>query len=213
MCNTKASSSCAYFFFDSRNADKGLLLYENLLRSLLSQLSYRYGKIPGAVKDAYEAHSNGREQPSIKSLEHTLRLVIEGFNDVYIMIDSLDECGDRTELLRWIKAMASGNSQGLHILITSRPEPYITSRLELISSIQYVHIQGLALDQDIVIYLDERLSVINRWGEKTRALIKDTLTGGADGMYVATEHPAQKQLTADIGSDGSRCRWTVYNIA
>lgn len=157
-------------------------MYENLLRSLLSQLCYSYGETPGAVEDAFVAHRNGREQPSIRSLEQVLRLVVGEFDDVYIIIDALNECGDRTELLQWIKWTANWSPKNLHLLLTSRPEPYITSRLELIPGVQIVRIQGLALEQDIGFYLDKRLSVIDRWGEKTQRLIKLTLMRGADGM-------------------------------
>lgn len=186
ICRANPLSGYAYFFFDSRNADKGLILSDNLLRSLLSQLSSRCGGIPAALKESFEAHGAGREQPSTKSLQDTLQLVLDGFDQVYIMIDSLDECGERAELLRVISTMADWKSRSLHLLMTSRPEPEITTSLDLIPKICTVRINGSVLDTDLNIYLDEQLSSQSRWSEKTRQLVKATLIEGADGMCVVS---------------------------
>lgn len=178
----KALSGYAYFFFDSRNADKVLVMFENLLRSLLSQLSHRCGGIPAVLKNIYHAHCDGRTQPSVESLQETLRCVMEGFDHVYIMIDSLDECGDRAELLRWIQSLESWNSDRLHLLLTSRPEQDIRRRLDPMSRISQVMIDGWS-QGDILLYLDEQLLSI-AWDEKTRALVKNTLGKRSDAMCV-----------------------------
>lgn len=188
LCRTQDSSCYAYFFFDSRNADKGLILYENMLRSLLSQLSSRCGIISDAVKESFQAHRNGQEQPSLKALQETLVNVIDEFDHVYLIIDSLDECGDRIELLQWVKDIARQARQ-LHLLLASRPEPDVTNRLDALSRVVPVRFNGTALRQDIGVYLDDRLSLINRWDMPTRDLIKTTLIGRSDGMYVALQSP------------------------
>ncbi|KZP14309.1 ankyrin [Athelia psychrophila] len=131
----------------------------------------------------YQSHGNGREQPSVRALEEALRAVLAAFDDVYIVIDSLDECGEQIELLKWIQTLAGWNLARWHLLVTSRPEPDIKSRLELIYNILIVRLQGSALDKDISDYLVERLSRIIRWTEPIRALINTTLLGGADGMF------------------------------
>lgn len=111
-----------------------------------------------------------------------LRHLIAAFDDVYVVVDSLDECGDRVELLKWIQAVAGWNSARPHLLVTSRLEPNITSRLKLIRNIQLVNLRGSALENDIIIYIDERLSLINNWSEAIRQMVKTTLIAGADGM-------------------------------
>lgn len=207
LCRSSALSTHAYFFFDSRNADNGFLSHEYLIRSLLSQLSYRCGGIPTPLKDSFRAHGDGREDPSLPSLEQTLRTVIEGFDHVYVMIDSLDECGERTELLQWIETVASWELKGLHLLLTSRMEPAIKQWLDLISRVLPVLFRGPELERDIGVYLDERLRVLNRWSEEIRALIKTTLIGRSDGMCVRPWQFVQLELTSRVGLDGSRCRW------
>lgn len=179
---SKPLAGYAYFFFDSRNADQGLVTFENLLRSLLSQLSSRCGGIPAALTTMYHAHGDGRAQPSLEALSSALRRVIAGFDAVYIMVDSLDECGDRAELLRWIQAAADWNSDKLHLLFTSRREPDIRSRLDGVARACRVMIDGES-QNDIWLYLDAQLGPIG-WDEKTRSLVRSTVGGRADGMCV-----------------------------
>ncbi|KAF7984296.1 hypothetical protein HWV62_15261 [Athelia sp. TMB] len=182
LCKSQQLSGYAYFFFDRRDASHGLLLFENLLRSILSQLASRCGGAPAVLKESYEDHGAGREQPSLKALYDTLRLVVEGFDHVYIVIDSLDECGDRAELFQSIETIANWDCNNVHLLLTSRPEPDITGPLGLIDRIRPVRIQGAALYKDIAAYLDAQLSSKHRWGE-TRKLVKNTLIAGSDGMF------------------------------
>lgn len=159
LCTTPLSG-WAYFFFDSRNTNlEGLVLYENFLRSILSQLCSRCDGVPGIVEALYRSHGKGRETPSVKALEETLQHLIGAFNYAYIVIDSLDECGDKTDLLRWIQTAASWNLTKLHILATTRPEPDIQILLKRISDIRIIILQGAALEKDIIMYLGGRLSL------------------------------------------------------
>ncbi|KZP03687.1 hypothetical protein FIBSPDRAFT_968780 [Athelia psychrophila] len=179
LCESRSLSGYAYFFFDSRDADQGLVMFENFLQSLLSQLAYRCGGIPAALTKLYHAHLDGHTQPSLESLNSTLQCI--GFDDVYIIIDSLDECGDRAELLRWIQTAASWNSDKVHLLSTSRQEPDIRSELDKIARVYCVMIDGES-QKDILLYLDEQLRPMN-WDEKTRDLVKSIVGGRADGMF------------------------------
>ena len=182
LCEVHPLSGYAYFFFDSRDSDKGLRLFENMIRSLISQLASRCGGIPFGLKKLYNTHRDGRDEPSLELLQQTLQGMIEGFDHVYIMIDSLDECGERPELLRWIKTMASWDSTQLHLLFTSRPEPDIMAHLNFVSRLRDIRLQGSVLERDIGKYLDEQLALVDGWSDHTRALVKAKLMGGADGM-------------------------------
>ncbi|KAF7980597.1 hypothetical protein HWV62_37362 [Athelia sp. TMB] len=173
----------AYFFFDNRNSDQALVRYENLLRSLLSQAAYRGGKIPDVLRDMYNSHGSGRERPSLKSLRDVFQQVINEYDRFYIMIDSLDECEDRFELLDWIQYFASSNMERVHLLFTSRLEPDITNRLSSIARIDLVNIQGLIIRGDISDFVDKRLLLIKTWNKPTKELVKTTLVDKADGMF------------------------------
>lgn len=152
------------------------------MRSLLSQAAYRYRKIPEVLRDLYQSHGSGRESPSIKSLRDTPQRVINDYDHFYIMIDSVDECGDRAELLDWIQSFASGNVERVHLLFTSRPEPDITNRLSFIARIIWVNIQGQTVRRDIADFVDKRLLLMSKWNKVLKELVKTTLVDGADGM-------------------------------
>lgn len=64
--------------------------------------------------------------------------MIQEYDHFYIVIDSLDECGDRLELLAWIRSMASWKSNWLHLLLTSRLETDIMDNLNTVSGLAYV---------------------------------------------------------------------------
>lgn len=195
MCTKRPLAGWAYFFFDGRNANKGLRLYENFLRSLLSQLCSRCYGVPGIVEAMYRSHGRGRETPSVQSLEDILRQLIEAFDDIYIMIDSLDECGDKPELLKWIQTVASWTSAKCHVLATTRPEPDITSRLKRITNILIISLKGVALEKDISMYLDDQLSSIDQWSEEIKHLVQTTLRSGAGEMQANLVHsPASLKL-------------------
>jgi hypothetical protein len=60
-----------------------------------------------------------------------LDVLMKTFEDVFIVIDDLDECprnGERVEILPLISEMRS-RSPNLHLLVTSRPEPDIVDFL------------------------------------------------------------------------------------
>lgn len=133
-------SAWAYFYFDSRSAEKGLSLYQNFVRSILAQLAYRCNGIPTPLQELYRKHGDGREQPSLAALHETLQRIMEGFNQVHIVVDSLDECGDRPELLRHLTTAKVWESPNLHLLLISRPEPNIQTRLERIPHFKSVTI-------------------------------------------------------------------------
>lgn len=156
LCNSSppgSPSSYAYYFFDNRNLDDGLLRYENLMRSLLSQAAYRCGGIPAALADLYRAHGNGREHPSLTCLRETLERALQKYKHFYVVIDSLDECGDRLELLAWIRSVAGWKSDRLHLLVTSCPESDIVENLNMTAGLRSVLWNEMALstrDEDSI---------------------------------------------------------------
>lgn len=176
-------SAHAYFYFDSRNAEKGLSLYHNFVRSLLTQLAYRCKGIPAALQNLYGKHGDGREQTSLTALHETLQRIMEGFDHVYIVVDSLDECGDRPELLRHLTTAKVWESSNLHLLLISRPEPSIQTRLQRTSPFKSVTITASVSQKDIETFLDARLSNIEHWSQDIRDAVRKKLKN-AGGMYV-----------------------------
>ena len=175
----------AYFFFDGRDSQKGLQLHNNLIRSLISQLTdTQHGGITEKLADLYK-HYEVR-QPSDEQLENILRDILDRFAHAYIMIDALDECTDREKTLNWAKKLISDISckaANLHIIVTSRPEIDIDANFAPLDphSIDV----GKANTEDIAEYLNLQMeSKFTKYGENTRAKIKSELEEHAEGSYV-----------------------------
>ncbi|KZP10814.1 hypothetical protein FIBSPDRAFT_661994, partial [Athelia psychrophila] len=129
FCDSRASTGYASFFFDGRSAEAALLVHEKLVRSIMMQLSHRCDGIPTALEEMYAKCDKGSHQPPIEMLEATLLRIVDSFDNVYIVIDSLDECSERKDLLAWIGSMKSRASGKLHMMATSRSEPDIGKSL------------------------------------------------------------------------------------
>lgn len=183
-CELKSSTGYAYFFFDGRNAEAALLAHDKLVRSIIMQLAHRCDGIPAALAEMYYQCDKGSRQPPIALLEDTLIRVLDGFDKVYIIIDALDECSERKDLVQWIQSLASRVKGKVHMMVTSRPEREISRGLGSLSNLEDVCISGQQMKPDIRCYLNARLcqSDADKWREAQKDMIKDTLESGADGM-------------------------------
>lgn len=211
LCRLTPNSCYAFFFFDNRNADQGLVRSETLLRSLLSQLAYRCDSIAAALRDVYFHQGKGYEQPSLKSLREALRHVIQGMDHVYLMVDALDECilGDRLQLLKDIDSMASWNLDNLHLMFTSRPDPIIVNNLQLIERLCCVQVERYSTLPDIEAYIDERLKSIWSWDDSIRGEVKTALSKRNEGMCVRFLFPCNNRHTTEVPH---RFRWIALQI-
>ncbi|KIJ16631.1 hypothetical protein PAXINDRAFT_10344, partial [Paxillus involutus ATCC 200175] len=126
--SAQGSTCCyAYFYFDGRESDGTSPRFETLLRSILNQLCFNRADIPDAMKRLYRVDSEEHPEPTLAQLRTTLGEVVQSFDEVYILIDTLDECDSQAELLDWMTSLQS-TTQGLHLLATSRPERIIEER-------------------------------------------------------------------------------------
>ncbi|KZP13299.1 ankyrin, partial [Athelia psychrophila] len=185
FCDSKASTGYAYFFFDARSAEAALLAHEKLVRSIIMQLAHQCDGIPVALTDMYARCQHGSRQPPIDVLEATLLRIITSFDSVFIVIDSLDECSEREEIVQWIHSIVSSASGKLHMAVSSRPEPEIMQGLRLLSQLTEVSISGHRIESDIRSYLNTWLSQHDaaKWTNTQKEMIGAALMDGADGMF------------------------------
>jgi ankyrin repeat domain-containing protein 50 len=184
-CETNQSSAFAYFFFDGKNGQKGSQTVESLIRSLIRQFSTAYGGVPAVLAKLYHSCHDGGAQPSEKSLQATLFLILEAFNDVYIVLDALDECTERKDVLKWIQQTTCWRKGKLHLLATSRPEEEIAKHLRLLDP-DHVYIKQDLVSRDIERYINSILydeDSFGQWGDEIKANIKNTVLKSARGMY------------------------------
>ena len=184
----------AYFFFDFK--DTGKQDARAFLSSILVQLSKQSAPLFNILLDFYSAHQHGSQQPGdrglVLCLEEMLKVTRE--EQIYIIIDALDECPDtsglqssREKVLEIVEELFRFQLPNLRLCVTSRPEIDIRNVLEpLTSTSNRVSLQ----DQDgqkkdiadyvrSVVYADRKMM---RWREKDKSLVIKTLSDRADGM-------------------------------
>ncbi|KAF7975438.1 hypothetical protein HWV62_9571 [Athelia sp. TMB] len=187
FCEQKPTSrGYAYFFFDGTRAQTETLTYESLLRSIIAQLSDRCGdNIPNVLLELYNKCDGGHRQPTETQLEDTLARILGTFDNTYIIVDSLDECAEKADLLRWIQSVVSKNSEKLHLMLTSRPEAAIERGLESLRNLKKVPVGGISTVDDIEVYLDACLKAdgMSLWDDTDKQMIKTGLSADPDGMF------------------------------
>jgi hypothetical protein len=185
-CETNRSSAYAYFFFDGRDGQKESQTVASLIRSLIRQFSATYGGVPTVLAKLYHSCHDGGSPPSVQSLYATLILILEAFDEVFIVLDALDECAKRNDVLKWIKEMTSWRKGKLHLLATSRPEEDIAQHLRLLDS-DHVCIKQDLITLDVERYIDcilDSEDTFDRWNDEIKENIKSKLLESAEGMFV-----------------------------
>jgi hypothetical protein len=113
-----------YFYFDFTSAGKQTL--NNIIQSLISQL-YRKRKDTEKLLDSLFSCDEGPSQPTLESLCKVFLQMIDQTQEIYIVLDALDECSIRKGplsegLLAWIQSFSDFEQRNVHLLVTSRPE-------------------------------------------------------------------------------------------
>ena len=176
----------AYFYFDFSEVEKQQ--HEKMIRSLITHLSTQSPSAPRALESLFSSCMNGERQPSTDELLETLRQIVQAFDETFIVLDALDECQERQELLEDIKKIVDWKLEKLHILVTSRREKDIEETLEpLVRDQGVICIQSALVNDDIRAYVHERLQTdrrLKRWQKKPEVQqeIETTLMDKADGM-------------------------------
>ncbi|KAF8509934.1 hypothetical protein BU17DRAFT_55781 [Hysterangium stoloniferum] len=122
LCDNHPLQAVVYFFFYSRDSQQAFQSHHNLVKSLIKQLISVCFDLPNCVVQIYK---NGIQQPSLMDLEKTLCNLLALFNQVYIILDALDECSGYLRVLKWLKELLVQSGLKLHILVTTRPQESI----------------------------------------------------------------------------------------
>ncbi|OBT50693.1 hypothetical protein VE04_09070 [Pseudogymnoascus sp. 24MN13] len=177
----------AYFYFDFTDADKQKP--QLMVRSLISQLSEQCIKMPLALEALYSSSDKGNRQPSLNALMNVLQQMLLEFPQSYLILDALDECADRSELLSILRQIARWQLEEMRVVVTSRKERDIENSLEVIVNREFIIcLQHQVVDKDIQTYIRQRLSDdegLKKWqkDDETRREIEATLMEGSRGMF------------------------------
>ncbi|KAF2627576.1 ankyrin, partial [Macroventuria anomochaeta] len=186
-CNNDTRMVTAYFYFDFNDTQKQNP--ELMLRSLLCQLLRRSAATPKGVDALFLACGNGQRQPSLHTLLEITPQVMQQFTQVYLVLDALDECAQRQELMDVLETVAGWQLDNMHLLMTSRKERDIESSLEsYVKEEDTICLQRDVVDKDIQRYVQQRLSddkTLTKWNKDPaiRQEIEAALMHGARGMF------------------------------
>jgi hypothetical protein len=185
-CHDNASMVTAYFYFDFNDTQKQDP--DPMLRSLLRQLLQRSVTIPKGVDALFSSCDNGRRLPSAHALLEVAQQVAQEFTHLYVVLDALDECTQRSELLDMLETVVGWKLDNLHLLMTSRKGQGIEESLEsYVDKEDAICLQSDIVDKDIQRYIQQRLSSdkkVVKWGRNPdiRLEIETVLMRGACGM-------------------------------
>jgi hypothetical protein len=185
------SASVAYFYCDFRDADK-----QNLLSSLLIQLSSRSAHCCDILSRLYLEYDSGAQKPSDGILTKCLKEMLSHLDSspTYIIIDALDECPDTSgipsaweQVLELVKDLANLCLKNLHICITSRPDTDTHAVLAPLALHSVSLHNESGQKKDIVAYIrsvvySDSETMMRRWRAEVKDLVIETLSERADGM-------------------------------
>lgn len=181
-CRAHTSFALAYFYFDFTNPEKQRS--RALIRSFLTQLCHSFTACPEVLVELYARYQDGRQQPTEAELIVALKTLIESMPNVYLVVDALDECLEREDLLQLLTQIASWRLDNLHILATSRRERDIEDVLMQLTS-ACIGLESATVDADIQVYLRTTLANDPRfkiWTVDELQEIKNALMQRAQGM-------------------------------
>jgi ankyrin repeat domain-containing protein 50 len=181
----------AYWYFTF--VDKQKQNVSSFLRSLIVQLYGQRRGTPKALRDSYRLSVEGTLSPSINDLQVMLSAVIDGFEDVYIFIDALDECprldGSRERMMDKLHAIFRWKKKSLHVLTTSRKEHDIEKVLTLAGQslpvYNSVKLEEKYVQEDVQLFVRNALRnrSFNKWNPELKQEVEEVLTSRAQGMY------------------------------
>jgi NACHT domain len=185
-------ASMGYFYFDFRDENKRSR--DNLLRSLVFQLSDHSDYLTDMLSRLHLAHEKGRQQPSDGTLTRCLKDMLSHPDQgpIYLIVDAVDECPDssgfpsaREQVLKLIEELVNLRLPDLHLCVTSRPEVDIRTKLEGLKTVSLSLHEQSGQKKDIVDYINSVVysdAKMQRWREEDRRLVVEMLTEKADGM-------------------------------
>ena len=207
----------AYFYFDFNDTENRTV--PNFLSSILAQLCRQCKDSPDVVRSLYDSHirEGHHSCPSTSQLVQTLLEVSRRWQNVYLVVDALDECeiGKREELLEVLQgfcAMDAVMGADLRVLVTSRPEHDIKQSLDQCVDVS-VCLQSDRVDVDIGCYVRSVMhddKKMRQWPAADKQMVEHTLTRKAQGMYVYSRFLCLHYCIFNKSAKSETCRFSLH---
>ncbi|KAH6957785.1 hypothetical protein BKA56DRAFT_680678 [Ilyonectria sp. MPI-CAGE-AT-0026] len=176
------------FFFDFTDTRKQKL--DDMLRSLVFQL---YASGPDSrqhLDGLFASHGDGemQKQPGTDSLSMCFTDMIKAHGKLRILLDALDECSERRELLEWMESIST--IANVQLIATGRPEAEFnhTTLRGWVGNENCLPLSKECVNADIHSYIAARLDQspeFKRWAGSPDLLkeIRETISNKANGMF------------------------------
>ena len=181
-CRTSVRSILAYYYFDFNESKKQHC--DGFARSLVAQLCGQSSENSKIMESLFVQCGAGQKEPSIKNLSQALRESTDQFEEIYFVVDALDECVDRSLVILLIDEICGWHMQNLHVLFTSRKDIIIERGFQLLIT-DHIHIRNWVVDADIKLLVRECLRSdpqMSQWSDSIKAEVEKTLCDGSKGM-------------------------------
>ena len=160
----------------------------HILSSFIKQLCWKRPVLPQQLLDFYQKHILDARTPSLRALKDVLSSLAEDFQELYLVVDALDECeaAHRSELLDCIVELTSDHAC-TRAFITSRLENDIAQMFHMLKTPTIV-IRAKNTADDISKYVNDSVTELvgaNKLrvqNPQTRQRILERLVKDADGM-------------------------------
>jgi hypothetical protein len=171
----------AFFYFTFNDESKQDT--SAMLRALVLQLAGQLKDQDAPVAPLYQSYRGST--PPDQALLDCLHQLVRKFDDVYLVVDALDESPRHThreDLLQALEDIRHWSESGLHLLVTSRDEQDIREHLDPPAG-QVVLMKNDSIDSDITSFISGHLDTkrFQKW-EKHRDQIERALTQDAKGV-------------------------------
>ncbi|KAK1506286.1 vegetative incompatibility protein HET-E-1 [Colletotrichum tamarilloi] len=171
------------FFFFSFN-DESKQDASAMLRALILQLSDQLDYVPCALQRIHDLRKKHNIPPSTADLLQCFRQVLRLFQNVYVVLDALDESPRETSrfgLLETLKEIRDWSELGVHLLVTSRDEVDIREGID-IEDQATILMKHQGIDDDIASYVSQFLRQRLKRLNEHHSLIEKVLTEKAHGV-------------------------------
>ncbi|CCD54455.1 hypothetical protein BofuT4_P125030.1 [Botrytis cinerea T4] len=165
----------------------------NIIRSWIKDICSNRRDTPQTLKDTYALCNHGQQQPTHEKMMEMLKCVVGGFQDVYLIVDALDEYPktDRYLLLKTLKEIHQWKIDSIHIFVTSRVEDDIRVHLANMSernvfdNCKWIMVQDPNITEDIKKFLAAKIDS-SEYDIPTSDLeeeVVESIARRADGMF------------------------------
>ncbi|KAK6375649.1 hypothetical protein LTR81_027903 [Elasticomyces elasticus] len=181
-CEVTPRSGFAVFYFTFTDEQKQS--YDDLLRSLIYQLGCK----DPILSTLFQAHQQSSQDTlSPRDLNRMLKICIESYDRVTLMLDALDECPEgevRESVLEHLEQL-SAEYTNIKFLATSREVVAIHDLMKELAA-EAVILSSHLVDRDIRRYVSNELARdrrLKKLDASTKLLITTELSQRSDGMF------------------------------